>query len=381
MFALFIHHRYCTCSRYTRCGFLYHSQQAIVVLSDGYKCLWSEWLNLIFMKRNSSVICLSLAVFLTINSSFAFAEWYFKADNAGYYTDDVALFSATRRLSLKDDPTQPNIDNTGQGSDFIYEPSAEMEWIGHNALGEISFSADAGGYVFTNQTNFTHGLFDFELAQSFETNTKLSLHYNFVPDLFLGRNTFLLPSGEESEHDETLTNHYWSFHIDQKLTDDFTIRLLSRYGLRNYNAPFQYRDTQFWTIGPHLEWDISEDIALLVGYHYEKGSAEHHKVTHFFDDLSYVNHYASAELKVKLLEKLTANLIFDYEHNISDSHHQDDERFGSNEDVYQGELELEYKLTHSTNLKLGWQHGNRKLSTEMQAVKNNNVWLGFEYDF
>lgn len=325
--------------------------------------MWLVWLILVFI------------------SPFAHAEWIFKADNAGYYTDDVALFSATRRLSLKDDPTQPNIDKTGQGSDFVYEPSVEAEWIGHNSFGEISFAADAGGYVFTNQTGFTHGLFDFELAQSFETETKLSLHYNFVPDLFLGRNTFMQPTGVETEHDETLSSHYWSFHIDQQLTDDITFRLLSRYGLRNYNAPFTYRDTQFWTIGPHLEWDITHDINFLIGYHYEKGNAEHHKVTHFFDDLSYVNHYASAELKVKLLEKLTANFIFDYEHNASMSKQQDDERFGTNENIYQGELELEYELTHATQLKLGWQHGNRKLNTEMTNVKNNNVWLGFEYKF
>ena len=89
---------------------------------------------------------------MIVNSATVFAEWQLKADNAGYYTDDVALFSATRRLSLKDDPTQPNIDNTGQGSDFVYEPSLEAEWTGHNSLGEISFAADAGGYVFTNQT-------------------------------------------------------------------------------------------------------------------------------------------------------------------------------------------------------------------------------------
>lgn len=314
-------------------------------------------------------------------SSFAHAQWTFKADNAGYYTDDVALFSATRRLSLKEDPTQPNIDKTGQGSDFVYEPSLEAEWKSENSLGEMSFATDIGGYVFTEHSHFTHGLFDFEAAQAFETGTKLSLHYNFVPDLFLGKNTFLQPNGEESQHDETLTSHYWSFHIDQNLTKEVIVRLLSRYGLRNYNQPFVHRDTQFWTVGSHLEWDINEDVDLLVGYHYEIGSAEHHKAAHFPDDLSYTNHYASGEVKIKLLEKLTANFIFDYEHNASLSHREEDERFGANENIYQGEIELEYELTHSTELKLGWQHGNRKLSTEMVTVKNNNVWLGFEYKF
>jgi hypothetical protein len=318
---------------------------------------------------------------LIISNSAVFAEWQFKADNAGYYTDDVALFSATRRLSLKDDPTQPNIDKTGQGSDFIYEPSMEAEWIGHNSLGEISFAADAGGYVFTNQTAFTHGLFDFELAQSFETDTKLSLHYNFVPDLFLGRNTFLQPTGEEIENDETLSSHYWSFHIDQNITNDVIVRLLSRYGLRNYNAPFSHRDTQFWTISPHLEWDISENVDLLLGYHFEQGDAKHGRIQHFSDDLSYVNHYASAELKIKPLEKWAVTFGFDFEHTIFQSDYEEDEHFGARENVYQGELEIEYEFTHSTELKLGWQHGNRKLNTENVTVKNNNVWLGFEYKF
>lgn len=326
-------------------------------------------------------VCYLGVLFIILESGAAYAQWTLNADNAGYYTDDVALFSATRRLSLKEDPTQPNIDKTGQGSDFIYEPSLEAQWIGHNSLGEISFATDVGAYVFTNQTAFSHGLFDFELAQSFDTQTKLSVHYNFVPDLFLGKNTFLSQTGKEGQYDEKLSSHYWSFHIDQNVTKEVIVRLLSRYGLRNYNAPFVHRDTQFWTIGPHLEWDINNDIELLVGYHFERGAAEHRRLTYFADDLSYTNHYASAELKVKLLEALTLNLDIDYEHNASMSHRQEDERFGGKENIYQGEIELEYELTHAMQLKLGWQHGNRKLSTELATVKNNNAWLGFEYKF
>jgi hypothetical protein len=324
-----------------------------------------------------------VAIIFLVSNSVAFAKWEFKADNAGYYTDDVALFSATRRLSLKEDPTQPNIDakEIGIGSDFIYEPSLEGEWHTQNSLGEMRFEFDAGGYVFTEHSNFTHSLFDFELAQSLPTNTTLSLHYNFVPDLFLGRNTFLEKTGEEMEHDEVLTSHYWSFHVDQKLTHDVILRLLSRYGLRNYNKPFTHRDTQFWTISPHLEWDISENIDLLLGYHFEQGETKHGRVKHFSDDLSYVNHYASAELKIKPIEKFAITFDVDFEHTIFKSDSKEDERFGARENIYQGEIELEYELTHSMILKSGWQHGNRKLNTETVTVKNNNVWLGFEYKF
>ncbi len=321
------------------------------------------------------------AVFLLFFCLPSFADWQASLQNSAYYTDDVALFSVTRRLSLKDDPTQPTVDRPGQGGDFVYEPGAILEWQKKNSLGKLLVAMDASGYVFANQSAFSHGLYEFRLAQTFTNEAKISLHYNFVPDLFLGENAFRQATGEESEHDEKLTSHYWSLRFDQPLSENLTVRLFSRYGLRNYNAPFQHRDTQFWTLGPHLEWIINPDMELLMGYHYEQGTSSHQRAMHFPDDVSYINHYASAELKVRLLDKLTGIFIFDYETNSFTSRRIDDEHLGAAENVYQGEIELLYELDGSATVKLGWQHGNRKLTTEQQSIKNNNVWLGVEYVF
>jgi hypothetical protein len=309
------------------------------------------------------------------------AEWSTEVNNSAYYTDDVALFSVTRRLSLKDDPTQPTIDRPGQGGDVVYEPGATLEWQGENRLGKLLMAMDASGYIFANQSSFSHGLYEFRLAQTFTTGAKISLHYNYLPDLFLGKNAFRQTEGEESEHDEKLTSHYWSLRFDQPLSENLMVRLFSRYGLRNYNKPFQHRDTQFWTIGPHLEWVINSGTELLVGYHYERGTSAHQRAAHFPDDVSYINHYASAEFKIRLLEKLTGIFIFDYETNAFASRRINDEHLGAAENVYQGEIEFLYELDESATVKLGWQHGSRKLTTEQLAIKNNNVWLGFEYAF
>lgn len=323
----------------------------------------------------------ALFTWMAIMSSTAQAEWSAEVNNSAYYTDDVALFSVTRRLSLKDDPTQPIVDRPSQGGDFVYEPSAELEWSGNNALGEIKVSLDAGSYIFVERSEYTHGLYELQLSQAFVTGTKVSLFYNLVPDLFLGKNAFRQADGEESEYDETLTNHYWSIHLDHPVTNNLTVRLLGRYGLRNYNKPFQHRDTEFWTLGPHLEWIINPVVELLVGYHYEQGVAEHQRATNFADDVSYINHYASAELKIRLLERLSGVFIFDYETNGFTSDKVNDEHRGASENVYQGEIELLYELAESATVKLGWQHGTRKLTTEQVSAKNNNVWLGFEYAF
>ena len=52
----------------------------------------------------------ALVALMTMVSTRIEAGWSVGVDNSVYYTDDVALFSVTRRLSLQDDPTQPVVD-------------------------------------------------------------------------------------------------------------------------------------------------------------------------------------------------------------------------------------------------------------------------------
>ena len=56
------------------------------------------------------------------------AEWELDLRSNMFYTDDVALFSATRRLSRNQDPTQPALDSTlaDQGNGFVFEPMATV---------------------------------------------------------------------------------------------------------------------------------------------------------------------------------------------------------------------------------------------------------------
>lgn len=309
------------------------------------------------------------------------AQWLAHVGSNLHYTDDVALFSVTRRLSLKDDPTQPMVDRPNQGGDFIYDPRVELEWSKANGLGDFQLSMIASGYIFLDQSAYTHGLYELQVTQSFETGKKISLYYNLVPELYLGKNKIKSLTGEESEHNEQLTNQYWAIHLDQSLSDHFLIRFLGRYGLRKYNAPFQHRNSQFWTVGTHLESFITPDIEFLLGYHYEQGTVNHNRAAYFADDISYINHYVSAELRLHLADRLTAAFIIDYEKNMFTSDIRQDEHYGADESVYQGEIELLYAINTAVSLKLGWQYGKRKLSSEAFSVKNNNAWLGFEYGF
>ncbi|MDF1583873.1 MAG: hypothetical protein P1P78_11245 [Methyloprofundus sp.] len=170
-------------------------------------------------------------------------------------------------------------------------------------------------------------------------------------------------------------------HLDHELTGTLMLRGLMRYGIRAYDQPFAYRDTQFFTLGSHLEWMITHDIELLVGYHFERGYTDHEQSEQYQDDIGYINHFASAELKIHLLADLKMLVIFDYEHNDFTSPFIDDIHYDGNENVYQGEIEFLYELTEQARLKAGWQHGARKFNYEAHKVHNNNVWIGAEFYF
>lgn len=324
--------------------------------------------------------------FFVLFSAFANAEWSAEIDTNLFYTNDVGLFSVTRKLSLLEDPTQPVVDRPQQGNDFVYEPNAVLSYESDNPLGEFDFRLDAGGYVFFTEDEFTHGFYQFEIGQQFHEHVEVRLMYDYIPDLFIGNNDLISGEVEEIEGDlelfnERLDSHIWSSHVNYGITNDLSVRFLGRYGLRHYNHPFKHRDIRFWTLGSHIEWQFLPGYELLFGYHYEQGRTDRHQALELQDDISYNNHFVSAELLLPIYAKLSARLIVDYEHNVFTSDFHEDIHKNAFENIIQGEVELLYELDNQTKLTLGGQYGDRKFNYEDNSVRNFNLWLGLEYEF
>lgn len=310
------------------------------------------------------------------------AESEFEFTNNLFYTDDTSLFTVTRQLSLLDDPTQPTVDIPNQKQDFVYEPLARFLWDRENELGKFEAEIEAGGYVFADNTEFTHPRLITELSQSFSTGTKVSAIYKFIPDRYLGLNLREQEDGTTALKGESLTSHLGSLHIEQHISDTFMVHLLGRYGVRNYNSVFANRDTELWTVGAHAEWKLSESTEIFFGYHYERGNAINKTlVTELNDDVSYNSHYASVEVLHKIFDKLTVALIFDFEKNNFTTSNVHDEHFRNPETIFLGELELRYAMTEKMAVLLGFQHGDRMKKREVKSIDNNNVWIGLETVF
>jgi hypothetical protein len=322
------------------------------------------------------------SLWLLPHPSSAEEGWTFEGQGTLFYTDDVGLFSATRRLSRDGDPTQPAIDSklTDQGSDMVFEPLLSVTRSLTNSLGRLDLNVQGQGFVFTENPAFNHGTLRLQATQALSSATRVQARFYYAPNQFLGDNDER-QSGQLQLAAEQVTSSIWSTRLIHDVTPDLSVRLLGRYGLRRYNESFSERDANFWTIGPHVEWRVIRIVKLGLSYHYERGLAEGRNQPQFADDTSYINHYLSADADVELTERLSLLTTFHFEYNIWTSTLTGDERNGAHENIYQGELILSYRLTDSVQGFGGVQHSSRKESFESSSIKNTNVGIGLSAQF
>lgn len=322
----------------------------------------------------------ALGAALLLVATTAWAEWTVNTQGNLFYTDDVALFSATRRLNLHGDPTQPVVDTllTGKGSDLVFEPTLNVAKSFASRLGRTELSFRGQAYVYAINPRFTHGSFGLQALHHINPDTRVRLRYYGGPNLLVGDNE---SRQTDSIQEERVTSHIGSLRFERNLSKEWEVRLLTRYGARLYNDAFSQRDTTFWTIGPHLVWHFLERVALVLGYHYERGLADGRNQPELRDDTSYINHYAAVGLEAELSERLVAEAGIHFERNNWTSGIEDDERKGGHETVWQGEVTVRYDIAERVALVAGFQRSQRRQSFEHETVHNINVSVGALYTF
>ena len=88
----------------------------------------------------------------------AHAEWSLTTRGTFFYTSDASLFTASQRLSRDADPTQPALDTrlTRQGSDGVFETTAQVTKTLESSLGKTSFDLRGDGFVFFDRGRRAH---------------------------------------------------------------------------------------------------------------------------------------------------------------------------------------------------------------------------------
>lgn len=308
------------------------------------------------------------------------ADWSTIAESRFLYTDNVFELSASRRLSLGEDPSQPTIVPTSKPSDVVWEPSVDVRRASTSSFGTTELSAKAHGFVYTGHSIFNHGNYRIQLKQNLSPDTSVLLRYRYVPNLFLGPNAERR-TGNRTLEEERVTSHSWRVQLERRLNEAWTVTGVARYGLRLFNDVFAERDTTFWTVGPQAEWRTSYGPVVTLAYLYERGLADGRHESQFKDDVSYYQHFSSLDVVVPLGRQWSLDLAYAFRRKEFTTGIVGDSNRGVADTTHQGTAEVRYQLTDAARLTLGFQRSQRSSNAAARDFFNTNTSLGLQYRF
>jgi len=308
------------------------------------------------------------------------ADWSAVAESKVFYTNDVFVFSAARRLAVQEDPTQPTKVEISKPQDVVWNPALDV--TRKSSIGqlptEILFRTQ--GFLYTRNPIFNHGTYRLQITQGLTTDTSLLLRYHYAPNLFLGPNNERR-SGQRLIEEERVTSHIWRVQLERRLNEDWAVTLVSRFGLRFFNEPFAERDLHFWTLGPQVHYRVNPRLAFTLSYLYERGLADGRDQPQFNDDISYRNNFVSLVSQVRVTDPVTLVLTYTYQRNNYTSGFVADTNYGRQDETQQGIAEVRYALTEQATLSVGVQRTQRDSNRAAASFEDTNGWFGAQYQF
>ncbi|GAB1721358.1 MAG: hypothetical protein NTNFB01_02540 [Nitrospira sp.] len=308
------------------------------------------------------------------------AEWSAIAEQKTSYTTDAFQFSSARRLRLTEDPSLPTVVSTDKPQDVIWEPGLEVIHSTPTMQGKNELSVKAQGAIFTNNPIFNHSDFRIQDRVSLDQATSLLLRYRYVPNLFLGPN-FERRTGTRSIQEERVSSHHWRAEVERRLSDQVTGALITRFGIRRYNDVFAERNTNFWTVGPRLDYHAKERLTLTLSYLYERGLADGHKESQFADDVSYYLHMVSAGTEFRLHRQWDLGLTYSHRRKTFTSGIAGDTHVDRVDVTHQGIADLRYHLSAAASATLSVQYGKRTSTNVLRDFQDAIVSIGGQYRF
>lgn len=307
-------------------------------------------------------------------------EWSASTEAKVLYTDNVSELSATRRMALSEDPSQPTIVPLKNPRDVVWEPSLDVRRVSETAFGPTEFSMKAAGFIYTDHSIFNHGNYRLQVKQALTPDTSLLLRYRYVPNLFLGPNVERR-TGTRLLDEERVTSHVWRTQLEHRFHQQWMATLVGRYGLRFFNEAFAERDTKFWTIGPQVTFDAAAWLSLTVAYLFERGVADGRGDVQVRDDVSYRQHFLSVSSTLVLGQGFSLDLGYAYRRKDFTSELAGDSSRGVVDTTHVGSAELRYRISSDASVTLGVQRSQRASSATSRDFFNTNTSVGLQYRF
>jgi hypothetical protein len=288
--------------------------------------------------------------------------------------DDLALYVI--------DQTQPAPTVSQQG-DWITEPYLTLSYTTSRRLPTklvFDFTAD----VYAKYSVLDYQTYRFLVRQAIDDRTAVALKYTFIPKIFFGDDIVGATSGGVPFKSQQHEIHLVQVTADRDLRPDLNVGLTARYGIRDAEPAFNYRDYSLWGVSVEGLYRPAPRWRLTTGAFFEQDMARGgtNAFTTAPDDASYDQVAAYAGLTYSIMNRwlLKGRYAYrwrDYPTSLTgDTLHHD--RTDSTNSLL---FVATYRLADALHLKAGYESIWRD-STKSYARYHENIYtVGLNYRF
>lgn len=268
--------------------------------------------------------------------------------------------------------------------DWITEPYLTVSYAVPGRLPTkllFDFTAD----IYAKYPIQDYETFRFLIRQAIDDKTAVAVKYTFIPYIFFGDDVQVSSGSSVPTREQSHQIHVVQMTVDREVMSNLMLSVLAKYGIRNAQPAFNYRDFTLWGGSIEAAYRPMPETKLILGSSYERDNARggpNAFTASAFDDATYdqTSFYATLSHSISdgwLFKGRYAHRWRDYTTDRSG----DTLHYGRTDHTNDLSVETVYKITSPLYLHAGYESVWRD-STKSYARYHENIYtIGIDYRF
>ena len=159
-------------------------------------------------------------------------------------------------------------DASRKKTDVILEPGISASYKTKYPVFYTRFFGGITGELYKNYSAYSYGIYKIGIAQGLPNRMSTTMRYSLMPNVCLEEDAAGTACAESTDY------HTFSLSLDKDFTDALFGGVYGKYGIKNYETRYNYKDTGVIGGGADATYRIAKIVKIGIGYSYESGVAD-----------------------------------------------------------------------------------------------------------
>lgn len=315
-----------------------------------------------FRDRAVSITVLMTFIILTVPSAYAKEKKGFRIEPSLnlYYDDNITY--------------ERNVHN--KKADVIFEPALYASYSTGLPVFYTKFFGDIAGELYTDYNTYSYGIYRVGITQGLPYRISATIRYSLMPDVCLEEDAAKTSCTESTDY------HTASLSLDKELAKGLSAGISGKYGIKNYETPYNYKDTRVYGSSADAVYRIAKFLKIGAGYRYERGIADGENDVRHNNDISYFQHI----LYIRPTFNITPDLSFSFRYLFRDKEYttnlrQDIDHYNRQDITHKFQIKAGYWILKDLELTVSYERSQKDSNVDYYDYHQNLFMVGGRYLF